>query len=429
MSESSDMQLVTLWINKPIPTVDGRPGPDKWPYDLSQQLADGVYDCIVIGDVDYRAIEQAGAKMIVDQVKKGTGLITLGGYFSYGAGGWDQSPLRDILPVIMNGQKRQELNSPIELQNHWPGPIQVVPTFVNEVLQIDAPEKNEATWAQLKPLQGANKWEGIKKGPGILLLAQTPQKQPLIVSGFADQGRVIAMAFDSTYLWWRQGKSAEHKAFWRKVLYWCMRREVMEEGIQMSMPKRRLFLDQSSEMILQWNGGTDQTEMPKTIRMHLWKVSEGVSSNDSAVNQAKDLGEVQLLKRDAKSMRAPFAAVKQGGRFEWRATATGAKGQLLEAKLPFVVVDQSVETLTPMPDWPLMNQMAKLNASSGGVLVAPEQTSEIVKQILDRRKQSTQTAVESRRLGDGILDTWTAFLMLVLLMLGQWGLRKKWNLP
>ena len=82
-----------------------------------------------------------------------------------------------------------------------------------------------------------------------------------------------------------------------------------------------------------------------------------------------------------------------------------------------------------MPDWQLLAQMAKLNASAGGALLAPEQSDEIVRQILDRRKQSTQTAIENRRLGDGALDTWTAFLLLAIVMVCQWTLRKKWNLP
>lgn len=422
MSESSDMQMVTVWV--------GKPPVEKWPYDLSQQLSDGVYDCIVLGDVDYRAIEAVGANTIADQVKKGAGLVTLGGYFAYGAGGWDQSPLRDILPVVMGGQKRQELNSPIQLQNHLPGPIQVLPVGANEILQIDTPEKNEATWGGLKPLQGANRWESVKRSPGTVVLAQSLLKQPLIVSGFADQGRVVSIAFDSTYLWWRQGKAAEHKAFWRKILYWCMRREVQEEGMQLSMPKRRLFLEQSSEMILQWNGGSTQTEMPKNIKLHLWKTADSVMVADlNSLKKEEDLGEVQLQRRDAQSMRATFAGVNQGGRFEWRATVTGSEGQPLEAKLPFVVVDQSIETLQAMPDWQLLGQMAKLNASAGGALVAPDQTSEIVKQILERRKQSTQTAIENRRLGDGVLDSWSAFLLLAILMIGQWGLRKKWSLP
>ena len=420
MSESKDMQMNFQLISKP-PL-------QKWPVDLSQRLSDGVYDCFVLGDLDYKAIDFAGAKAIADQVKKGAGLVTLGGFSAYGAGGWDGSPLRDILPVDMTGQRRQSIanGSSIEMQNHLPGPIQVVPIGVNEILRIDTPENNEATWRQLKPLPAANRWAGIKKAPGTTLLAESQRKEPLIVSGLADQGRVVSSALDTTYLWTRQGKSNEHKAFWRNIIYWCMRREKVDEGMQMSMPQRRLLLQQTSEMVLQWNGGSESLEMPKNIQVYLWKL---VDRNSAAGEVDKDLGEVQMQRRDGQSMRAQFGGSKEGGRYEWRANVNGSKGQRLEAKLPFVVIDRSAESMQPMPDWQLLGQMAKLNASAGGTLVAPEQSDEIVRQILDRRKQSTQTAIENRKLGDGVLDTWTAFILLTTVMICQWTLRKKWNLP
>ena len=420
MSESKDMQMDSQLIYKPPK--------QPWPVDLSRKLSDGVYDCFVLGDLDYKAIDVVGAKAIADQVKRGAGLVTLGGFSAYGAGGWNDSPLREILPVDMSGQRRQGIksDSPIEIQNHLPGPIQVVPIGISEILQIDTPDKNKETWGLLKPFPAANRWAGVKRSPGTILLAESQRKEPLIVSGLADQGRVVSIAFDTTYLWTRQGKSNEHKAFWRKIIYWCLRREAVEEGMQMSMPQRRLLLQQESELKLEWNGGSAMTEIPKNIRLNLWKLAD---RNSTTGELDQDLGEVQLQRRDGESMRAQFKGAKQGGRFEWRAKVAGSKGQLLDAKLPFVVIDQSAESMQPMPDWQLLSQMAKLNASAGGTLVAPEQSDEIVRQILDRRKQSTQTAIENRRLGDGALDTWSAFLLMALVMICQWSLRKKWNLP
>ncbi len=420
MSESKDMQMDSQLIYKPPK--------QPWPVDLSKKLSDGVYDCFVLGDLDYKAIDVAGAKSIADQVKKGAGLVTLGGFSSYGAGGWNESPLKDILPIDMSGQRRQgtKSDSPIELQNHLQGPIQVVPIGINEILQIDAPDKNKATWEQLQPLPAANRWAGVKRSPGTLVLAESQRKEPLIVSGVADQGRVVSIAFDTTWQWTRQGKPNEHKAFWRKIIYWCLRREAAAEGMQMSMPQRRLLRQQESEMKLEWNGGSSMAEIPKNIQLNLWKLAD---RNSPAGELDKDLGESQMQRRDGESMRAQFKGSKQGGRYEWRAKVVGSKGQLLEAKLPFVVIDQSAESMQPMPDWQLLSQMAKLNASAGGTLVAPEQSDEIVRQILERRKQSTQTAIENRRLGDGALDTWSAFLLLSLVMICQWSLRKKWNLP
>jgi hypothetical protein len=76
-----------------------------------------------------------------------------------------------------------------------------------------------------------------------------------------------------------------------------------------------------------------------------------------------------------------------------------------------------------------MEQMARLNASAGGTLIAPDQTNDILTLLQERRKQSTETTIENRKLGEGVLDSWVAFLCLGMLMLLQWSLRKKWNLP
>ncbi|MBU6173199.1 MAG: VWA domain-containing protein [Planctomycetes bacterium] len=414
-SQDLDMFVRAIW----------KPPVQKWPVDLSEQLSGNVYDCIILGDLDYAAVEAAGAAKIAEQVRNGAGLITLGGFHTYGPGGWSQSSeFSGILPIQLSATNRSTIDGKIDLRDHIGGPVRVVPVGMPDVLQIDSPEKSSDAWRQLNPLLGATRWAGVKNTPGTVLLAQSEKNEPLIASGFADKGRVVSIAFDSTYIWARQGKIAEHKAFWRKLIYWCMRREKIEEGLQMRMSQRRLSLEQSSEMILEWIPGSAGAEMPSNISLQLWKLGEpGENSNES------DLGSVPLVKRDNASMRADFKGVKQGGRFEWRAQTTGSAGQILESRLPFIVIDKSVENTQPIPDWQLMEQMAKLNASAGGVLIAPDQTDDILKQLQDRRKQSTETIIENRKLGEGLFDSWIAFLALGCLMVMQWSLRKRWNLP
>jgi hypothetical protein len=81
-----------------------------------------------------------------------------------------------------------------------------------------------------------------------------------------------------------------------------------------------------------------------------------------------------------------FAGSKTPGRYEWRAQTIGSQGQKIETKLPFVVEDLSVENLQPIPDWGLMEQMAKLNRDAGGTLVTPDQVDEIIDLIKERQK-------------------------------------------
>ncbi len=404
IGESSDLNVSILGIYKP-PV-------QKWPVDLSQTLSGSAFDCIVLGDVNYKAIDAAGATAIADQVRRGAGLITLGGYNSYGPGGWGQSALSEVLPVQLGGNPGKAFDAKVNLQDHITEPIQVVPKGNSELLQIDTPESNAKTWASLEKLDGASRWSGIKNRPGVVLLAESQRGDPLIVAGTFGNGRVISLAFDSSYLWFRQGKSAEHKAFWRKLIYYCMRREAVDEGMQLRMTQRRVLLQRPAEVVLEWIAGSSAAEMPANISMHLWKMD--VKNPDGSYGQ--DLGLVPVAKRDNGSMRANFAGAKEAGRFEWRAQTTASNGRSIEAKLPFVVVDQSVESLQPIPDWHLMEQMARLNASAGGTLIAPDQTNDILTLLQERRKQSTETTIENRKLGEGVLDSWVAFLSLGVLM-------------
>ncbi|XZE33610.1 hypothetical protein SH501x_004400 [Pirellulaceae bacterium SH501] len=412
LGESPDIDILSLPINKP-PV-------QKWPVNLKDQLSGDVFDCIVLGDVDYRAFEAEGAARLAEMVRNGTGLITLGGYHTYGAGGWSESALRDVLPVQIGGATRNTIDGRIHLQDQISGPVQVIPRGGSEILQIDAPDRNAETWKSLKPLLGANRWAGIKNNPGTILLAESQKGEPLIVAGVAGSGKVISLAIDSTFVWARQGKLAEHKAFWRKLVYECMRRKAVDEGMELRMPQRRLFLTQPSELIIDWVAGSQNLEMPQSISLHLWNVSDSVPV---------DLGEAPVVKRDTGSMRSSFAGAKDPGRYEWRAKAVTTTGKELESKLPFIVVDRSLESLQPIPDWQLMEQMARLNSEAGGALLSPDQMSDVMDQLQSRRKQATETVVENRKLGEGLLDSWTAFMLFGILMIAQWSLRKRWNLP
>jgi len=354
-------------------------------------------------------------------------LITLGGYHAYNAGGWDRSALADILPIQMTSGPRQGINAPIDLRNHHPGPIRILPRAADKLLQIGEPGSDVAkVWSEMKPLIGANRWDGIKNAPGVQLLAQGDAGQPLIVTGAAAKGRVVSLAFDSSYQWLRQGKGVEYKQFWRQLVLWCLRRENIEEGMQLSMTQRRLFLQQTSDLVLAWNPGSSDAAMPETILMRLWRLG---APGEQGAGEEEDMGEFRLLPRDTTSRKLTFEGAKEPGRYEWRALASGSKGQQVEARLPFIVMDQSVESLQPLPDWQLLSQLAKLNATAGGELLVPEQAQEIVRRILERRRQATETQVENVRLGDTAIDAWGLFLVVAALMVTQWVLRKRWALP
>jgi hypothetical protein len=302
----------------------------------------------------------------------------------------------------------------------------VIPRATDKLLQIGAPGADTvALWGELKPLLGANRWEGVKNAPGVKLLAQGDAGQPLIVTGSSQKGRVVSLAFDSSYQWLRQGKVSEYKQFWRQLVLWCLRRETLEEGMQLSMSQRRLFLQQGAEVLMNWNPGSTEAPMPENVILRLWRLG---LPNEGQL-QEEEMGEFSLQKRDQGSMKLRWDGIKEPGRYEWRALAVGTKGKQIEARLPFIVLDQSLESMQPLPDWQLMSQLAQLNSAAGGEMLVPEQLDEMVRRIVERRRQATETQVESLRLGDTTIDSWILFVLFAGVLIVQWILRKRWGLP
>ncbi|HAC91486.1 MAG TPA: hypothetical protein DCF63_12785, partial [Planctomycetaceae bacterium] len=60
----------------------------RWPIDLSGQIDFQGVDIFVIGDLDSAALHTNTQKGILDRVSQGAGLLFLGGYHSFDAGGY-----------------------------------------------------------------------------------------------------------------------------------------------------------------------------------------------------------------------------------------------------------------------------------------------------------------------------------------------------
>ncbi len=400
----------------------------QWPVDLSEILKDDLFDCIIIGDLDADALGPESLTRIVELVQNGVGLIMLGGFHAYGGGGYQKSPLATILPIEMEGGRQVFGQNTIE-SNHWVGEIPITPRGIHPVTDLQTkleaatarPSNAELLqpddpWKILKPLKGANRWQSVRERPGIQILAVGPQNQPLIVSSEAGQGRILCLAFDSSFQWWRQGRSDLHRQFWRQAVLWTMRREETEEGMRIKMPQRTLALGESSSYTLTWSPGSKKTPMPKEIELR-WTLN------------GEDRGPLVPQSTATNVLSGQIMQVAKPGRYEIIARTKTSEAKPIETRLPFIVVDMAIEKLQAAPDWQLINSLAKLNEAAGGRIVAPESTDEIFDSLVERRRTATVESVQSYRLGDGPFDSWGAFIVLAALWGVQWSLRKAWNLP
>jgi uncharacterized membrane protein len=407
LAESPDLQLDFRWIQ--------RGAYSSGPLDLSDVMAADVYDAYVLGDLDARALTTDTWQELVNRVGEGAGLITLGGFHAYGAGAFDRSPVSLALPVETRIGRPQQFGQPINLGLHYTGAIQVEPITRHPITNFGSAEQTAERWKSVEPIRGANRWAGIKNEPGVQVLAEGRDSEPLIVVGSYGAGRVLSVAFDTSFRWWRSGDSEFHRQFWRQAMLWCMRNEKREESLQLEMDKRRLFRGQKSSIQLTFIRGSQTEGAPNGLKLELFFDGELVR----AVPVAKEGNDVWSVELDCPT---------KPGRYELVASAKGTQDKPLDAMLPFIVSEQSVEMMQPIPDWQLMQQMAQLNEIAGGRLFGPEEIDELIRVLLERKKSAQLETLETLRVGDTTADSWVLFLSFVAVMSMLWYARKKFNL-
>jgi RNA polymerase sigma factor (sigma-70 family) len=180
-----------------------------------KELEPGRYDVYVLSDLpaDDLTLQQKG--MLATAVKRGAGMIMLGGHSSFGAGGWAQTEVARILPIeIHPGDGVKEPANRVKLELTDAG-------LKSWILKFDHADADTIKmWSKLPPFSEVNRL-GLPRA-SALILARTDDGEPLLVVQDVGNGRVLAFAGE-TWMWPRasdDGRSI-HRIFWRRALFWA----------------------------------------------------------------------------------------------------------------------------------------------------------------------------------------------------------------
>ncbi len=198
------------------------------------------YDAIILGSVENSLLSREQQDMIVEFVsERGGGLLMLGGRHAFTEGGYRDSVLHGISPVIMPERAQPEFNRRIKIQP-------TAAAWVHPALIIDdSSEKSIARWLTLPPLTMVNPIRRIK--PGATLLLSSPvndQDDPYVAMAWHRYGRgkVVAFPVQNSWLWQMHHEidleDQTHELLWRQLLRWLVE----------SVP-RRLRLELSAQKI------------------------------------------------------------------------------------------------------------------------------------------------------------------------------------
>ena len=407
--------------------LDHRVRRTKWPVDMSAQFKPGKYDVYILGDIDSSAFRPEDLASLRQAVERGAGLIMLGGFHSFWAGGYQGTELREVLPIEagpLDKFDRQSFDEPIREKLHiFPADreqgLKMVPSprFGDvSLMQLGPPERNREIWQSLPGLDGANLFRALKPLAKTLAViggppGRGPEGQPLLVALEPGAGRTLAFAGDSTWRWYMQGFEREHKKFWRQVIFWLAKKDEAEKtGVWIKLAQRQFTPRRPVEFTV---GATSPQGEPIA----------DAKFEANAVLPDGSRRPLQLGKQGNQTTGV-FKETLLPGDYTILLTASRGGTTLGEAKGRFIVYDQDLEMENPAARPALLASLAKLTESSGGAVYAPENLIDLCSWF----KRQTKDLEIPTEIKETPWDKPYFFAAIVALLSVEWYLRKKWGL-
>jgi hypothetical protein len=238
VASDSNLQLVTLQ----------RTAENKFlrlDVDNGEELAGGFpktreelfrYRGIVLGSVDASFFTRDQLQMLADFVGvRGGGLLLLGGRHAFGEGGYADTPLAPVMPVIIGGEA-----VPDSLTFLADIKAELTPAgAASAATQVAATdEKTSERWKTLPPITSVNLLRGLKPGAVVLVNGVVPDggradgpdghvrhyEQPVLAYQRFGKGLAIALPVQDTYQWKMDATipvdDQTFVTFWRQLLRW-----------------------------------------------------------------------------------------------------------------------------------------------------------------------------------------------------------------
>lgn len=428
---SSDERISVLMA---YPTEERGPEAVSWRNMMRDRIVKGNFDVFVIGDLPAaRFMGEGLLETIAEKVRAGAGLLMIGGQESFGAGGWGQTVLADLLPVDLSvtGQLEGGIGERKE--------IRFLPTdrgLEHFALRLDGePRLNREWWSRLPMLDGGNRLGALKRG--ATALAVGPAGETLLAVHQVGDGRVAALAVDTTWRWVRPGAPRSslppkpgalsefreaHLRFWRQLILWLAKQEKASKNIRIELADRRLPAGKEQTLRVQARtispgGAGDETTVVKDATFNVRLVrpngtTESIPIVPDGSGEEKSVGQIRNT--------------DETGEYEVIVSASKDGEDLGEARARFLVYRSLTELERSSANHDVLERIAK---TTGGTHRLHGGLSEVLEKLAANRPKASEEAErfpnwrQPSDLRQGV------FLLLFVCFVGlEWALRRAWGL-
>jgi uncharacterized membrane protein len=179
------------------------------------------YDGIVMGSVEAAALTPAQLNLLREFVdRRGGGLLLLGGRAGLSEGGWQKSPLAELLPVTLPDRKGTFRREPANVELTQGGRDSLL-TRIEDNL-----DTNASKWRAMPQLADYQE-VGLPKPGAISLIEMLPvvkNRLPLLVVQNYGRGRTGVFATGGSWRWQmlQDSRDQSHEVFWQQLLRWLV---------------------------------------------------------------------------------------------------------------------------------------------------------------------------------------------------------------
>ena len=366
-------------------------------------FAVGKYNVYVFCNLPADRLTLKQHRLLVEAVKKGAGFVMLGGHYSFGPGGWADTPLAEILPCAIHPGDG-EIEEPTKL-------VPTVQGLQSFILKVGATEAETAKiWDSMPPMLGTNRFGELKLSASILATTPDPAREPVMMSVETGGGRVIAFGGE-TWVWARQTEEGRlaHRKFWRQSIFWLSHKEDDSENqVKLTVTPRRVGVGEKLELTAT---ARDPKGAPITDATFECKIQR---EGPDPVTEP-----VELYNRGDHAQATRYATEHLGvpGNYTATVIARRAGKEIGHDSTRFLVYQDDRELENPSADLKLAREIAEL---TGGQLVTPEKLNTHLKQI--DRSAYTEYVSDSEY---EVWDNWPFLLIFAAILTLEWWLRKR----
>ena len=357
---------------------------------------------LIIGSVQADYFTPAQKDLIHQFVdRRGGGVLFLGGRFSLADGGWGSSSMADALPVNLPNRRNTFHRASATVELTPPGMDSLICRL------IDDPARNAERWKTLPFLMDYQE-AGTPK-PGAVVLAEMKvggRNLPFLTTENFGRGRTAVLASSGNWRWQMSLPLGDtsHDRFWQQLLRWLV--ADTPDQVVASVPNQILFDDGQVKLSAAVRDKTYLPTSDATVEAHIIGPG-GISARVDLSPVPNRAGEYQA------QWTAP-----QSGSYLTEVTAEHAGQDLGRSVLTFQRLDGVAENFHMEQNRDLLE---RLSADTGGRYWRPQQLSRLLSQI--SYSDAGITVHETKALWNMPI----VFLMMLLLTLSQWLLRRKWG--